>query len=198
MDIGEEVLGDALGFLSERYGMPIFFPDGLTQSADAGKKPPVVRLHNVSGVSLRTAMRMLLSQAGLDMQLRDGVVVIVSRTDVESGRMLQQPVDVLIQGLSLDLALQRLSALTGVSVVLDPRIVDKANVAVTADFKDVSLKTAVRILADMAGLKPVVMENTFYVTSVENARQLEMEKAVPAAQSRKEVPKGVKNKAPKP
>lgn len=58
------------------------------------------------------------------------------------------------------------------NIVLDGRRTKEGEMEVTADFSNVPLNTAVRILADMAGLKAVLLENVLYVTGRENARTL--------------------------
>ncbi len=58
------------------------------------------------------------------------------------------------------------------NIVLDVRMAKEAEAEVTADFSNVPLDTAVRTLADMAGLKVVPLENVLYVTDKENARTL--------------------------
>jgi hypothetical protein len=58
------------------------------------------------------------------------------------------------------------------NIVLDGRMAKEAETEVTADFSNVPLDTAVRTLADMAGLKVVALENVLYVTDKENARTL--------------------------
>jgi hypothetical protein len=61
-------------------------------------------------------------------------------------------------------------------VIVGVRPGDTAETAVTATFKnDVSLETAVPLLADMANLKAVVMDNALYVTTKANAKMLETE-----------------------
>jgi hypothetical protein len=75
----------------------------------------------------------------------------------------------------LDEALQEVIAGTGCGAVLDPRVGDRATEPVTAALPNVLLDTAVRGLADMAGLKPVRMDNLFYVTTPENAGRLRAE-----------------------
>jgi hypothetical protein len=70
----------------------------------------------------------------------------------------------------LEEILQELSAQTGISVIFDQRNGDKAKTVLTAEFRnETSLLTAVRLLADMADLKAVVVENVLYVTSKKNA-----------------------------
>jgi hypothetical protein len=58
------------------------------------------------------------------------------------------------------------------NVVLDSRAAKEGQTAVTADLVNVPLDTAVRMLADMAGLKVVPLDNVFYVTSKDNATLL--------------------------
>jgi hypothetical protein len=72
-------------------------------------------------------------------------------------------------------ALQELLETTGCKLVLDPRTGDKVKTPVTANLEGVSIETSLRVLADMADLKPVFMENVVYVTSKENARTLQAE-----------------------
>jgi hypothetical protein len=86
----------------------------------------------------------------------------------------------------LDEALQDLATRTGFSIVVDVRTADKKQTQVTANLANVPLDTAVLLLADMADLKPVLLDNVFYVTTPENAAKLRAEqeqrpsRAVPA------------------
>jgi hypothetical protein len=75
----------------------------------------------------------------------------------------------------LEDALKELSKVTGYNIVLDARAGDKARAQMTADLVDVPLDTAVRILADMADLKAVLLDNVLYVTAKENAENLQSE-----------------------
>lgn len=77
----------------------------------------------------------------------------------------------------LEEALQELATSTGVNVVLDARAGEKAKAAVTARLMIVPVDRAVRLLADMADLKAVLVGNVLYVTNKENAAQWEKEAA---------------------
>jgi hypothetical protein len=55
------------------------------------------------------------------------------------------------------------------SIVLDGRAAKEGQTPVTADLANVPQDTAVRLLADMAGLKMVPLDNVLYVTSKDNA-----------------------------
>ena len=72
-------------------------------------------------------------------------------------------------------ALQVIADWTGYSVVLDERVGDKAGSPVTATFPNAAPDTAVHLLADMSGLKLVVVDKVLYVTSLENAKVLQKE-----------------------
>jgi hypothetical protein len=74
----------------------------------------------------------------------------------------------------LEEALQELSDQTNVSIVLDRRVGKKAQTPVTADWisDDVTLSAAARVLADLAGLEAVMVDNVIYVTTPARARHL--------------------------
>jgi hypothetical protein len=75
----------------------------------------------------------------------------------------------------LEGALKELVKESGFNIVLDVRAKEKADANVAGDFANVPLDTAVRILADMADLKPVLLDNVLYVTTKENAKALQEE-----------------------
>jgi hypothetical protein len=69
----------------------------------------------------------------------------------------------------LDEALEELSDLTGVAIAVDPRVGGKGKTPVTARFpSETNLAQIVRVLADMADLKAVVVDAMIYVTSRDN------------------------------
>jgi hypothetical protein len=79
----------------------------------------------------------------------------------------------------LNEALQELASQAGMSVVIDVRVGDKAAAPVTARLLNTPLDTAVRLLADMAGLRPFQLDNMLYVTTPENAERLEKQEKPP-------------------
>ena len=69
----------------------------------------------------------------------------------------------------LDDALEELSDLTGVAIALDPRVGSKGKTPITARFpSETNLAQIVRVLADMADLRAVVVDTMIYVTSRDN------------------------------
>jgi hypothetical protein len=69
----------------------------------------------------------------------------------------------------LDEALHELSELSGISVVLDPRVGDKSKTVVTARFPaETNVAQMARVLADMADLKAMRVDSIMYVTTRAN------------------------------
>jgi RNA polymerase sigma factor (sigma-70 family) len=95
----------------------------------------------------------------------------------------------------LGAALRELGRDPSLSVVLDVRAAKKAETAVTARLANVPLDTAVRVLADMADLDVVRLDNLLYVTTRENAARLRAEQAKgtlrkPAGKPARAAPRG--------
>ena len=85
------------------------------------------------------------------------------------------PISVAIEDKPLSQAVQELRKLTGANIVIDARAKGNASQSVSATFDDVRLLTVLQILGDMAELKPVVLNNVYYLTSPENAAKLQKE-----------------------
>ena len=66
-------------------------------------------------------------------------------------------------------ALRELASATDYTIVLDARAGEKSKLPVTASLINVPLDTAVRMLADMAELKPVLLNSAIYVTTEKRA-----------------------------
>jgi RNA polymerase sigma factor (sigma-70 family) len=87
----------------------------------------------------------------------------------------------------LPAALKALASASGMSVVLDGQAAPDKGAKVTADFHNVPVDTAVRVLADMAGLSMARLDNVLYVTTREKAGLLQAEQK-PAAPTPKPAP----------
>jgi hypothetical protein len=72
-------------------------------------------------------------------------------------------------------AFSRVIETTVFNVIVDPRVADKLQGKVTVQFNNVPVDTAVRLLANMAGLSVVRLDNVFYVTTAENAKRMREE-----------------------
>jgi hypothetical protein len=104
----------------------------------------------------------------------DGTVAAAA-DDVEDGkpRRLLPIVNADFERRPLNEALKELTASSGLSTVVDVRVSEKAKSPVSATLHNVPLDTAVQVLADMADLKSLVIDNVLYVTSKENAKALQ-------------------------
>jgi hypothetical protein len=181
-------LSDALDFLAQRHDISILV-DSQAFAIIGVQRPEEtpVSLPKMTGVRLGTMLRMLVGQVRGDKYngsfvVRDGHVEVTtavhSNIDVMlalGNATLLPHVQVDFDNVALDEALRELADSTGISVVIDKKVGRKAQEGVTASLNDVGIDTAVRLLADMAGLKMVVVDNVLYVTSKENAKELEAE-----------------------
>ena len=200
-------LKEALDHLSDVYGIRIVIDTALlklvVQEGEVENAP--VKLATLKGPSLSTVLRLLLAQVDTAVAYRiqpDFVEITGVRTCSRcTGRATISPRSrarrstrprrwprslpgwMPIWTSPLEEALRELSDLTGVNIVLDGRAGDKGRTPVTARLTDVPLDNAVKVLADMADLTPVVVGRVLYVTSKDNAKALRAERVRPASPS---------------
>jgi hypothetical protein len=89
-------------------------------------------------------------------------------------RQLKQRIAVDYEAVPLGKALKDLSTKYGVNVVIDPRTAKTkaADNPVTLQVDDVPFEAAVRLLCEMADLKPARMANVIFVTTEDRADKL--------------------------
>jgi hypothetical protein len=189
---GNTPLREALEFISDRYDTTIVVDAHAFKAENMDPIEDVhVHLPRMIGVKLHTILGLLLAQVDATYRIRPSHIEITTlkRTRPSSWtaeeRGLAPMVDVEFEKCPLSEALQQLADSSGINVVLDGRAGDKAKTSVTATLNNVPIDTAVLILADMADLRPVAVDNVLYVTSKENAellqdRQERLRKKVPA------------------
>jgi hypothetical protein len=167
-------LKELLAFLQDRHGIPIIVDEDAFKTDEQliDVKGQQVKLDKVVGVKLRTVLHLVLVQVNGDFLVRDGMVVVVPRNQLLPPVLLQHRVDAVFVKETLADALQELSDVSGATVVIDTRAGEQAKAVVTANLMRVPLETAVRVLADMGGLKAVALENVLYVTTPDNAERL--------------------------
>jgi hypothetical protein len=126
----------------------------------------------VKDVKLRSALRTLLSQYNLSFVVV-GEALLITTEEMASFRQLRQRVNLDLSEVQLAKALADLGKSTGTNLVLDPRAAAKSGATpVTLKLDDVPLETAVRLMAEVAALKPVRMGNVLFVTSEDRADKL--------------------------
>lgn len=122
------------------------------------------------GLSRAKALRLILDQlptGNANYLVRPGYILVTTNDSMLPNR--QFVTGVAFAQRTLDDALQELSELSGVCIVLDPRVGDKAKTLITARFPaETNVAQATRILADMADLKAVRVDGIMYVTTRSN------------------------------
>jgi hypothetical protein len=190
-------LKDALEYIAYRTATPILI-NGEAFKAEAAVQEietQPVRFPAVRDIRLGTVLRMFLRQVQATYAVREDHLEIVPLPLVPTGPegMLQVDRSVLPQVYAifekrpLDEALRELSDTAEITVVLNTaQAGERARAPVTATFKNVGVDTAVRLLADLADLKMVRLDNVLYVTTREGAALVEPAK--PEAKSTKKAP----------
>jgi hypothetical protein len=184
-------LKEALEFLGDRYDFTILV-NAMAFKIPGGKdKENVLEQHvqlpRLIGVRLSTVLSMLSAQInGTFLVHNDHIELttfphtraelwsspIVNRGD---GLIMAQMVDADFDRRPLAEGLHELADQSGINVVLDARAGEKARTEVTATLSHVPVDTAVQVLADMAGLKSLAIDNVIYVTAKANAKTLQKE-----------------------
>jgi hypothetical protein len=188
-------LGDALDLLAKEAGLTFdvnekAFAD--EQVEDVLSRPIGAVIPKMKNVSAERVLYKLLArvpaQSGATFLVRREAVEITTgqaqaaevwspgdqNLEVGSRREPRLPlVNADFERAPLSAALRDLARQSGMNVIVDARLAEKAKMPVTAHFRNAPLDTAVRTLADMADLKPFLIDNALYVTTADNADRLE-------------------------
>jgi hypothetical protein len=130
-----------------------------------------VKLQNVK---IRTALRTMLNQYNLS-YVPIGDSIVVTTEDMAVHRQMRQRVSVEVDKEQLGNALKKLARETGTNILIDGKVTKESETAISLDLDDVPLETAVRLMAEMAGLKPVRVGNVLLVTTKAAANELKNE-----------------------
>jgi hypothetical protein len=204
-DDPELTLEDAVNYFSNRYDLNIdidesaFRRDGLKGDVWATKiaKPPIRPLRGVRlDYVLRKVLARIPSQTPATYLIRDRHQILITTTAAARKEILgdsDRPLLPLVHGKyeasPLDSTLQWMSEVTGISIILDSGIGRAAKNPVSGEFNNVPVDSAVRVLADMADLSMVAVDNTLYVTSRDKAKTLREElKGQQISPARKRMP----------
>jgi hypothetical protein len=200
-DDPKTTLVDALDSLSKWYfgGAEVFDVNEkafrFDQFMDVLKAPiaennPVPPMNTTLAAVLRKILARVNAPSGATWLIRRDVIEITTgefqRREVwgtaDEGPFLPI-VQVAFDRRPLDEALKELAEQAEYSVVLDASAAEKGKTPVTARMYNAPLDTAVRLLAGMAGLRPVMLDNVLYVTTREGAEALEKDR--PRKQARR-------------
>jgi hypothetical protein len=182
-------LRDVLEFLTDQYGVTILIDAEAFRTEanieDAENAP--IKLARMRDISLGAVLRLIAAQIkGTYLVHHDYIEIttpahaLVEQWSQPNGNRLAalglaQMVSANFEKFPLEEALRELADRSGINIVVDTRAEDKARTAVTATLSNVPVDTAVEVLADMAGLKLVPIDNVIYVTARPNAQTLHKE-----------------------
>ncbi len=126
----------------------------------------------VQDVKARSCLRSVLTPHNLGYAII-GDTVLISADEIAISKQMRQRVSIDFDKMQLAAALNKLARDTATNVLVDSRVAQKEGMAaVTLQIEDVPLETAVRLISEMAGLKPVRVGNVLFVTT--KARAAEM------------------------
>ena len=172
LKIDNKPLSVAVDALREAAKMNIVL-DSVTIQQQLGFTPDQSQTFSLDlkDAPLRTALREILDPFGLTYVIIDDTIILTT-DDMAMMRQMRQRVTVDMDKVDLGAALQQVARGTGVNVILDTRVEKDADAKVTLHLEDVPLETAVRLLSEMANLKPVRVGNVLFVTSKDNANEM--------------------------
>jgi hypothetical protein len=143
----------------------------IQQLGWAPEQPPAPVDVDLKEVKLKSALRTILSPYGLSYAVV-GDTVLITTEQTALMRQMGQRVNVDLDKVEFGQALKQLGRETGANLILDSRVEKGAKNPVSLQLEDVPLETAVRLLSEMAGLKPVRVGNVLFVTDKKTAAEL--------------------------
>jgi hypothetical protein len=188
-------LRDALEFLGDRYNLTIIVDSKAFEEIGVQRaEEQPVQLPKMVGVSMATVLRLLLAQIKGDeghgtYAIQNDHLLITTTAHASNAESWtadsSQPaptVDVDCVQKPLQDVLYDLRDLSRMNILIDARVADKARTPITATLTKVPADTAVRLLADMGDLRMVAIDNVLYVTSIDNAKELQAQQETRARQ----------------
>lgn len=151
-----------------------FILDSLTIQQQLGfspDAPPSPVEVDLKDVKVRAVLRAVLAPYNLSFA-PVGDAVVITTEDVAMLRQMRQRISVDFDKVEFAVALKQIARGTGVNLVLDGRVGKEAAAKVSLQMEDAPLETVVRLLAEMANLKPVRVGNVLFVTGKANANEM--------------------------
>jgi hypothetical protein len=173
-------LAELLAFLRDKARLPVALDHAeLVRSFQTLKDQKTIESYeaplHVEKVKLRTAIRTALRPYNLTCIIADNSLVITSPEQAVQ-RQVRQIVNADFNEVPLKTALRQLARMTATNIVIDPRVAsDHMQTPVTLTLEEVSLETAVRLVAELASLKAVTMGNVIFVTTEIRANKIRAE-----------------------
>jgi hypothetical protein len=173
VDIENQSLQNAVVQLREQTKVPFVLDRTTVILQGMNPDENVINL-KLAKTKLRSALRSFLGPHNLTYAII-GDSVIITTDEMAVYRQLKQRVSVDADRVQLGVALKQLARETGTNLLVDAKVLKESQSPVTLQVDDVPLETAVRLLCEGAGLKPVRMGNVLYVTAKATATELRAE-----------------------
>ncbi len=171
LDINEQPLSAALAKIREQTKVNFVVDKLLLQQMGMDPDQVTVTL-KLKDAKARTCLRSILSPYNLGYAII-GDTVLISTDDMVMQRQMKQRVSVDLEKVDLAAALKQLSKETATNLLLDTRVPAKESKAtVTLQLDDVPLDTAIRLVAEAGGLRPVQVGNVMLVTTKNLANEM--------------------------
>jgi hypothetical protein len=174
MSLKEVLEGFTKAFAAKGKDLPLLVDDNAFKEANPDAADvydsPVKFAPLPRWMKFEAALRMALSKIPTNnatFLVRRGYIEITTLERGGPARLLEERVAATFGKRPLAEALEELADMTGATIVVDPRVGDKAQTPITARFRNtISLEAAVRLLGEMAGLQVRVdEENVLFITS---------------------------------
>lgn len=143
-------------------------------------------------VKLRTAIQSIISEYNLTMTVLSDCLLITTE-EMAVYRQLKQRVSMDYEEVPLAKAMKDISNRYGVSIVIDPKAIKSkaAESKVSLQVDDVPVEAAVRLLCEMADLKPARMGNVILITTEARADKLKDSNSLVPAPTNPAMPGGI-------
>jgi hypothetical protein len=176
LDFSGQSLEEALQHLREKTNLE-FNLDQVALAVmgininDNGGQPVMLKS---TGGKLSTALRKLLSSHQLTYVVFEDSILITTN-ELATHRQLRQRISLDVNDVPLAKALRELARNYAFNLVIDPKVGKQSQASVSLSLDGAGLETSVRLLAEMAGLKAVRMDNVLFVTTEERAEKIRKE-----------------------
>lgn len=190
---------------SVRIDTPSFVRRGWAQEEIQDVRQREVTLHSTKAISTADLLREALGQASpglnevgprrLSYRIKGNTILIIPEYQPPSipgsgvtgdpvvnnttsnllEEMYGEPVTVRYKKKPLTEVIEDLQDRTGANIVANLKNVPEDQMVITANFNDARLLTVLKIIGDMCNLKPVVIDNVFYLTDPAKADALQQE-----------------------
>ncbi len=147
-------------------------------ATDFSKSPLPAKKEYRAKDLLRTVLKQIVVSPVAATYVVVGDTVVITTEASAPYRLMEQRINVECEKEELATVLKRVGRESGTNLVLDTRAVKDGQTTVTFDLQDVTMETAVVVIAESVGLKPVRIGNVVFLTTKDKALEMLAEQAV--------------------